>query len=121
MGGWGATKPGVRCIARASIDGGTASPTVTVSGVPNPATTGPVSYSVLVTGAGATPTGSVSVSGGQGGSCIIASLGSGSGSCSITENASESPYTVTGTYSGDANYSSGNSTPPRLSTQRRAP
>ena len=89
---------------------GTASPTVTVSGVPNPATTGPVSYSVLVTGAGATPTGSVSVSDGQGGSCIIASLGSGSGSCSITENASGSPYTVTGTYSGDANYSSGTST-----------
>ena len=89
---------------------GTASPTVTVSGVPNPATTGPVSYSVLVTGDGATPTGSVSVSDGQGGSCIIASLRSGSGSCSITENASGSPYTMTGSYSGDANYSSGTST-----------
>ena len=82
-----------------------AAPTVTVTGLSNPATTGPVTYDVTVTGSGATPTGTVSVSDGNGGSCAISSLdSSGSGSCSITEPAGS--YTVTATYSGDANYGS---------------
>jgi len=80
-----------------------ATPTVIVSG-PGGATTGPVSYSVSVSGGGATPTGSVALSDGQGGTCNIAVLSAGAGSCSITENAGGSPFTVTATYSGDANY-----------------
>jgi alpha-tubulin suppressor-like RCC1 family protein len=80
-------------------------PTVTVTASPEPATTGPVTYDVTVSGSGATPTGTVSVSDGNGGSCAISSLdSSGSGSCSITEPAGS--YTVTATYSGDANYGS---------------
>jgi uncharacterized protein YjbI with pentapeptide repeats len=87
-----------------------ATPTVTVSGSPDPATNGTasVSYSVLVSGAGATPTGSVSVSDGKGGICTIASLGAGAGSCSVTE--AVGTYTVTATYSGDGNYTSATAT-----------
>jgi uncharacterized protein YjbI with pentapeptide repeats len=90
-----------------------ATPTVTVSASPDPATNGtaPVSYSVTISGVGLTPTGSVSVSDGKGGSCTIASLnGSGAGSCSITENVAGSPYTVTASYSGDGNYTAGTAT-----------
>ena len=82
---------------------------MTVTG-PNTATTGPVSYSVVVTGGGSTPTGSVSVSDGTG-ICAIATLdGTGSGSCSIVENAADSPFTVTAAYSGDGNYAGGTGT-----------
>jgi large repetitive protein len=82
-----------------------ATPTVTVAGSANPATTGPVTYDVTVSGSGATPTGTVSVSDGDGGTCSISSVdSSGFGSCSLTENAASSPNTVTATYAGDANY-----------------
>jgi hypothetical protein len=69
-----------------------------------PATSGPVGYQATVSGTGPTPTGSVTISDGQGGSCTIASLGSGSGGCAIDESASLSPYTVTASYSGDNDY-----------------
>ena len=86
------------------VDKGT--PTVAVTGTPNPGTTGSISYGVMVDGNGAVPTGSVNVSDGQGGNCSISSLdGTGSGSCDITENAADSPLTVTATYHGDSNYS----------------
>jgi hypothetical protein len=49
----------------------------------------------------------VDVNDGQGGTCSIPSLSAGAGSCSIVENASDSPYTVTATYNGDSNYASG--------------
>ena len=89
---------------------GTLVPTVTVTGQGG-ATTGPVSYSVTVTGSGGTPTGSVGVSDGNGGSCSIATLdGTGSGSCSIVENATNSPFTVTATYSGDGSYAGASGT-----------
>ena len=86
---------------------GLGTPTVTITGNPNPAGTGTVSYDVTVTGSGATPTGSVTVTDGQGGTCSVASLSAGSGNCSIAENAADSPYTVTATYNGDGNYASG--------------
>ena len=84
-------------------------PTVAVSGPSGPsgATTGPVVYIVTVSGDGATPTGSVTVFDGAGGSCSIPNLDdTGSGTCSITENAAESPFSVTASYSGDLNYTS---------------
>ena len=84
-------------------------PTVAVSGPSGPsgATTGPVVYIVTVSGDGATPTGSVTVFDGAGGSCSIPNLDdTGSGTCSITENAAESPFSVTASYSGDGNYTS---------------
>ena len=71
-----------------------------------PATFGPVTYGVIVNGTGPTPTGSMTVSDNQGGSCSIPILSSGSGSCAIDESASLSPYTVTASYSGDDNYTS---------------
>ena len=81
-------------------------PTATVLIAPStlPATPGPVSYTATVTGAGPTPTGSVTISDGQGGSCSINPLVSGSGSCTISESVASGPYTITGTYSGDSNY-----------------
>jgi hypothetical protein len=75
-----------------------------------PSSPGPVTYTVTVTGSGATPTGSVAVSDNQGGSCSIPSLASGAGSCAIDESASLSPYTVTASYSGDGNYNPGTTT-----------
>ena len=84
-------------------------PTVAVSGPSGPsgATTGPVVYIVTVSGDGATPTGSVTVFDGAGGSCSIPNLDdTGSGTCSITENAAESPFSVTASYSDDLNYTS---------------
>ena len=84
-------------------------PTVAVSGPSGPsgATTGPVVYIVTVSGDGATPTGSVTVFDGAGGSCSIPNLDdTGSGTCSITENAAESPFSVAASYSGDGNYTS---------------
>ncbi len=82
-----------------------ATPTLTVAPAPLPATSGPVSYSVAVTGASGTPTGSVTIVDGQGGSCLVSPLSSGGGSCAIVEDAGSSPYTITATYSGDSSYS----------------
>jgi len=80
-------------------------PNVTVTPSLNPAVSGPVSYSVAVTGGALGPlaTGSVSVSDGQGGACSVTLVG-GVGGCSMTETALYSPYQVTASYSGDGNY-----------------
>ena len=91
------------------INTGVSVPTVSVSG-PAVATPGPVSYSVAVSGSGATPTGSVVVADGSGGSCTITSLTNGSGSCSINEAASSTPYSVTAEYYGDVNYATAGGT-----------
>jgi hypothetical protein len=82
-----------------------ASPTVSIAGSPDPATTGPVAYDVTVSGSGATPSGTVTVSDGTGDSCTGSRDISGSASCTLVENATDSPYTVTAVYSGDDNYS----------------
>ena len=63
-----------------------------------------MTYSVSASASGPVPTGSVSVSDDHGGSCSIAALDAGSGSCALTESASSSPYVVTATYSGDSYY-----------------
>ena len=57
------------------------------------------SLSALATPA---PTGSVTVSDDKGGTCAVASLSAGSGSCAITQSAGSGPYVVSAAYSGDA-------------------
>ena len=82
-----------------------ATPTVTVSGA-NGLTSGPVTISVVVSGASgaAAPTGSVTVTDANS-KCKIATLdATGSGTCTLVENASEDGETVTASYSGDTNY-----------------
>ncbi|MGD1012752.1 MAG: Ig-like domain repeat protein, partial [Acidimicrobiales bacterium] len=84
---------------------GAVAPTVAVTGTPG-AVTGPVTYTVDVTGPSeaAVPTGSVTVSD-TATVCVITALdATGSGSCQLTENASQSPFTVTAEYGGDSNY-----------------
>ena len=82
---------------------GVGTSTVNITPSANPAVSGPVIYSVSVTGAGPTPTGSVTVSDGEGGTCSV-TLVSGAAGCAITESAHESPYCVTASYSGDSYY-----------------
>ena len=69
----------------------------------NPANEGPVTYTVLVTGNTSIPTGTATVSDGQGGSCTAA-LVQGLSNCAIIETGLASPFTVTATYNGDASY-----------------
>lgn len=85
------------------IDKGT--PTVMTSGAPDPSNPGTVTFTTTVSGDGPTPTGTVGVSDGAGGTCTV-TLSGGGGNCVITENASPTAYSVSGTYSGDANYAS---------------
>ena len=82
---------------------------VVLSPSSNPANEGPVTYTVLVTGNGSVPTGSVTVSDGQGGSCT-AELESGVGNCAVIETGRTSPFTITATYIGDPNYSGASAT-----------
>jgi peptidoglycan/xylan/chitin deacetylase (PgdA/CDA1 family) len=80
---------------------------LTITGSPTQVSstaTTPVTYSVTVSEGATPPTGSVIVSDGNGNSCSITSLTAGSGSCVIDEPAAATPYTVTATYLGDANY-----------------
>jgi hypothetical protein len=80
-----------------------ATPRVVVTASPVPATLGSVTYTATVKGvSGTAATGTVAVSDGSGGSCLIGSLSAGAGSCSIDEAAGS--YTVTASYSGDTNY-----------------
>ena len=86
---------------------GTDTATVTITGNPNPGSTGSITYDVTVTPVtigDATPTGSVDVDDGKSGTCVIALDNTGAGSCSITESASGSPYSVIATYNGDPIY-----------------
>jgi hypothetical protein len=79
-----------------------ATPSVHITATPSPASLGVVMYHVTVSGAGPTPTGSVTVSDGTR-SCTIATLsGAGTGTCAYGEPAGT--WTVTASYSGDANY-----------------
>ena len=80
-------------------------PTLTFSGAPDPAVSGAksITYSVVVSGPGANPTGKVTITDGAGGSCTTSALSSsGTGSCSITE--AVGVYAVKASYSGDSNY-----------------
>ena len=90
---------------------GSNTPTVTISGSPNPgSTTGSVTYTVSVTGSAGAATGSVDVSDGATGTCSIPDI-TMSTSCAFTEPTPGS-YTVTATYSGDSNYTTGTATTP---------
>ncbi len=78
--------------------------TVTITGNPNPGTTGTITYDVTVAATdGGTPTGTVDVSDGVGGTCSISDITT-LGSCGISETAAGIPYTVTATYNGDGTY-----------------
>jgi uncharacterized repeat protein (TIGR01451 family) len=80
----------------------TGTPTVHVTATPSPASLGVVTYHVSVTGAGQTPTGSVSVSDGTR-SCSIPTLnGAGAGSCAYGEPAGT--WSIKASYSGDGSY-----------------
>jgi hypothetical protein len=61
-----------------------------------------VSVSAASPGAG-TPSGSVTVSDGTGGTCTVAALSGGAGSCSLTST-SYGAKTLTATYGGDSNF-----------------
>lgn len=73
---------------------------VTVSPV---SVSGPVTFGIVTTGAVGVPTGSVTVSDGNGGTCTT-TLSSGQGSCAITEAAGDGGFTATASYTGDADY-----------------
>lgn len=86
-----------------------ATPTVSITAdTPDPSVVGQ-SYSIAVTvsGAGVTPTGTVSIS--DGGSPCVATLSGGSGSCNLTSSTS-GVKTLTATYQGDANYTTASDT-----------
>jgi hypothetical protein len=84
-------------------------PTVTITGdVPDPSTPGQsVVVGVSVTSTGATPTGTVAISGADT-NCTI-TLAGGSGSCNVVFNTTGAK-TLTANYSGDSNYTSGSDT-----------
>ncbi len=67
-----------------------------------PVESGPVMYTAALVGGDPSATGEVDISDNQGASCSIPSLGNGSGSCDLDEQASDGPYTVTASYLGDA-------------------
>ncbi len=83
--------------------------TTTVTGVvPSPSTPGQsVAIGVQVTGAGATPTGTVAITGADV-NCNI-TLAGGSGSCNVVFKTTGAK-TITATYSGDANYAPSSAT-----------
>ncbi len=78
-------------------------PTLSLTPSTLPVDSGPVTYTATLSGADPAATGEVDISDDQGASCSIASLTNGAGSCDLTEQASDSPYTVTASYLGDAN------------------
>ncbi len=78
-------------------------PTLSLTPSTLPVDSGPVTYTATLSGADPAATGEVDISDDQGASCSIASLTDGAGSCDLTEQASDSPYTVTASYLGDAN------------------
>ena len=78
--------------------------TMITGDLPDPsAVGGNVTINVTVSGAGATPTGTVNITGDA--SCLINLVG-GTGSCTVTFG-STGTKTLTATYNGDANYVSG--------------
>jgi hypothetical protein len=78
-------------------------PTLSLTPSTLPIQSGPVTYTATLSGGDPAATGEVDISDNQGASCSITSLADGVGSCDLTEQASDSPYTVTASYLGDAN------------------
>jgi hypothetical protein len=68
----------------------------------------PYTVTVAVTGLGETPTGSVTVSDGEGQTCPI-TLSGGTGSCTLSST-TPGVKTVIATYNGDANYTGSSDT-----------
>jgi hypothetical protein len=84
-----------------TVNQGTATTTITADNPDPSAAGGTVTVSVTVSGAGATPTGTVVITGADA-PCTITLVG-GSGSCNVVFSAIGT-FTLTATYSGDANY-----------------
>ncbi len=84
-------------------------PTVSIAPTTTPTLSGSVSYTATVTGSAGTPSGTIAVTDSSAQVCQI-TLSSGTGSCSLTEAASATPYTVNAAYSGDAAYTTGTAT-----------
>ena len=66
---------------------------------------GKISFIVLVSGAGVTPTGPVELDTSNGGTCTASLNKTGVASCVVDTGAASSSYTVTASYPGDDNYS----------------
>ncbi len=84
--------------------------TTAVSSSPNPSVFGQsVSFTASVTGAGATPSGTIQfvVDGSNFGSPVTLVAGSASSGATTTLTVAGSPHTVAAQYSGDSNYNSG--------------
>lgn len=79
-------------------------PTLTLVASALPVNSGPVTYTATLLGNSVAPTGSVTVADNTGGSCVISTFTSGVGTCQLTEDASQSPYTVTASYGGDSTW-----------------
>jgi hypothetical protein len=77
-------------------------PTLTLTPSALPVDSGPVTYTATLSNGDPAANGEVDISDNQGSSCSIPSLSNGVGSCELTEQASDSPYSVTASYLGDA-------------------
>ena len=86
----------------------TATTTTITADTPDPSTPGqPVTVSASVSGSGVTPTGTVAITGADS-NCTI-TLSGGTGNCNVIFNATGAK-TITGTYSGDSNYTGSSDT-----------
>ena len=92
--------------------GGGAHPEPHLSLTPStlPDSPGPVRYTVTIAGGSEPLTGALTVSDDHGGSCTVTSSSEGVGSCDLTEQASQGPYTVVATYAGDGYYAEADTT-----------
>jgi hypothetical protein len=81
---------------------GLATPNIVLTGATGTGDT--VNYSVTVSGQGAIPTGTVSVTDTNSDNCQISLDSNGSGSCGFTEDPADGPFIVTAGYEGDGNY-----------------
>jgi len=77
-------------------------PTLSLTPSPLPISPGPVTYAATLSGGDPAASGEVDIHDNNGASCSITSLTNGAGSCDLIEQASDSPYTVTASYLGDA-------------------
>ncbi len=96
------------------------STTTITSDLPDPSEVNqPYTVMVQVAGAGATPTGTVSINDGSGASCTNVTLSGGMASCQLTST-SAGQKTLTANYSGNASYASSSDTEPHTVTMPQA-
>ena len=76
-------------------------PSISLTPSALPVQSGPVTYAATLNDGGPLASGEVDISDNQGSSCSVSPV-AGVGSCDLTEQASDGPYTVTASYSGDS-------------------